>query len=327
MIDRRLMLQSVAALGFPTTSAKAAAKSIPVIFHTDIGGDIDDTWALLLLLRRPELDLKLVVTEGSNAVYRGRIVAKLLTVAGRADIPLAIGPDGRDDKAAQSGWIGDFALKDYAGHVRTDGAQAIAETIMAAPEPVTLITVGPATTAAEALKINPAIAAKTRFVAMAGSVRTGYGEGKPPEAEYNVKTDPASWQMVFAAPWLSCAITPLDTCGFVVFDGDQYQALRQSRDPFARAIIANSETWAPSAFWLPKDFDVTKQSSTQFDSVAVVMACDESDLVMETLPLRVTPEGMTVIDDKNGHPVRVATRWRDMGHFKQQMLESLTRGA
>lgn len=183
MIDRRLLLQSVIAFGFLATSAKAAAKVIPVIFHTDIGGDIDDTWALLLLLRQPELDLKLVVTEGSNAIYRGRLAAKLLTLAGRADIPLAIGPDGHDDKAGQSGWIGDFTLKDYAGSIRTDGAQAMIETIMASPEPVTLITVGPATTLAAALKIQPRIARKARFVGMAGSVRVGYGEGKPPEAE------------------------------------------------------------------------------------------------------------------------------------------------
>lgn len=146
-----------------------------------------------------------------------------------------------------------------------------------------------------------------------------------PKRKYNVKTDPASWQAVFAAPWLSCSITPLDTCGFVVFDGASYQALRESNDPFARAVIANSEAWAPTAFWMPKDFDVTKQSSTQFDSVAVTMVCDESDLVMETLPLRVTDDGMTIIDDKNGHPVRVATKWRDMAHFKQRMLESLMR--
>ena len=324
MINRRLMLQSTAALGLLATSARAAAKSIPVIFHTDIGGDIDDTWALLLLLRRPELDLRLVVTEGGNAGYRGRLAAKLLTLAGRADIPLAIGPDGHDDKAAQSEWIGDFILKDYAGPIRNDGAQAIVETIMASPAPVTLITVGPATTAAEALKIEPAIAGKARFVGMAGSVRVGYGAGKPPEAEYNVKTDPAAWQAVFAAPWLSCSITPLDTCGFVVFDGEQYQALRRSHDPFARAIIANSEAWAPSAFWMPKDFDVTRQSSTQFDAVAVTMAYDESDLAMETLPLSVTDDGMTIIDEKNGHSVRVATQWRDMARFKQRMLESLT---
>ena len=33
---------------------------VPVILDTDIGGDIDDTWALAMLLKSPELDLKLV---------------------------------------------------------------------------------------------------------------------------------------------------------------------------------------------------------------------------------------------------------------------------
>ncbi len=55
----------VFALGNPVTFAadKASAKvgRIPVILDTDIGGDIDDTWALGLLLKSPELDLKLVV--------------------------------------------------------------------------------------------------------------------------------------------------------------------------------------------------------------------------------------------------------------------------
>ncbi len=35
---------------------------IPVILDTDIGADIDDTWALAILLRSSELDLKLVTT-------------------------------------------------------------------------------------------------------------------------------------------------------------------------------------------------------------------------------------------------------------------------
>jgi inosine-uridine nucleoside N-ribohydrolase len=38
-------------------------RSIPVILDTDIGGDIDDTWALAMMLRSPELDVKLVVTD------------------------------------------------------------------------------------------------------------------------------------------------------------------------------------------------------------------------------------------------------------------------
>jgi len=36
-----------------------SSKKIPVILDTDIGEDIDDTWALGLLLKCPEFDVKL----------------------------------------------------------------------------------------------------------------------------------------------------------------------------------------------------------------------------------------------------------------------------
>ena len=54
----------------------APAKT-PVILDTDISDDIDDTWALALLLKSPELDLKLVVTDQGKTAYRARIVASL----------------------------------------------------------------------------------------------------------------------------------------------------------------------------------------------------------------------------------------------------------
>ena len=38
-------------------------KPIPVILDTDIGDDIDDTWALALLLKSPELEVKLVAAD------------------------------------------------------------------------------------------------------------------------------------------------------------------------------------------------------------------------------------------------------------------------
>lgn len=66
-------------------------KRIPVILDTDIGGDIDDTWALAMLLNSPELDLKLVVTDTGNTTYRAKVAAKLLEVAGRTDVPIGIG--------------------------------------------------------------------------------------------------------------------------------------------------------------------------------------------------------------------------------------------
>ncbi|MFW9880600.1 MAG: nucleoside hydrolase, partial [Candidatus Thorarchaeota archaeon] len=65
---------------------------IPVILDSDIGLDIDDTWALGLLLKCPELDVKLISTVSRNTHIKTRLVAKFLEIANRTDIPLGIGP-------------------------------------------------------------------------------------------------------------------------------------------------------------------------------------------------------------------------------------------
>jgi inosine-uridine nucleoside N-ribohydrolase len=48
-----------------------ANRSIPAILDTDIGGDIDDTWALAMMLRSPELDVKLVVSKKMESARCG----------------------------------------------------------------------------------------------------------------------------------------------------------------------------------------------------------------------------------------------------------------
>ena len=328
MFNRRHLLAAPLALTV-AASAQArprrarGARGIPVIFHTDIGYDVDDTWALLLLLRSPELDLKLVVTDVDNTTYRARVAAKLLHLGGRHDVVVATGPKAGDAPGPQSAWVGDFTLETYGGPVRRDGAQAIVDTIMTSKTPVTIISTGPATLSAAALLLEPRIAGRARFVAMDGSVRVGYGGAAKPEAEYNVKTDSAALRAVFAAPW-PCTITPLDTCGTFVLDGADYQQVLKSTDPFARAVIANSRIWLPNAPWMPKDYDLNHHSSTLFDAVAVVMAYDESDMVMEALPIFVRDDGMTVIDPVNGRPVRCATAWRDLAGMKRKLAQRLT---
>ena len=42
----------------------------PVLLQTDIGGDIDDFWALVMLLKQPWLDLRFILTDTDNTVYR-----------------------------------------------------------------------------------------------------------------------------------------------------------------------------------------------------------------------------------------------------------------
>ena len=69
-------------------------KKIPVILNTDIGGDIDDTWALAVLLRSHELDTKLVVPCLENPEFpfgRTKVAAKQMEMSGYGHIPVAAG--------------------------------------------------------------------------------------------------------------------------------------------------------------------------------------------------------------------------------------------
>lgn len=324
LIGRRNFCLATAAAGLPVGSA-ARARRIPVIFHTDIGGDVDDTFALLWLLRRPELDLRLVVTDNGTTLYKARLAAKLLALAGRHDVLIAYGPDAGNGPGAQSAWVQDYSLAQYRGPSSPDGAQAIVDTVLASSTPITIISTGPATLVAAALKLQPSIVRKARFVGMFGSLRKGYGGSPTQIAEINVKLNPAALRTVFSANW-RVTITPLDTCGDVTLDGAQWQNFRASKDPFAQACVANSEIWLPNAPWMPKDFDLTKRSSVLFDTVAVLLAYDESPLRVETLPISITDAGMTVVDER-GRRVRVATGWKDLAGFKRTLITDLTSAA
>ncbi len=297
-------------------------KKVPVIFDTDIGGDIDDTWALVMLLKSPELDLRLVVSDYTNCTYRAKILAKMLQVAGRTDVPVGVGLDKGDEKGRQSEWIGDFQLSDYAGRVHRDGVDALIQTILSSKEPVTLICTGPVPNVAEALRREPRIAERARFVGMHGSIRLGYGGRPKPAAEWNVRAAPKALQAVFSADW-EITITPLDTCGLVHLTGSRYQKVRHCSDPLVQALMRNYECWAKARDPQGKNLHPDKRSTTLFDTVAVYLAYSEQLVEVEELPVRVTDDGMTVVDPK-ARKVRCATKWKSLDGYLDHLTSRLT---
>ena len=298
----------------------SANNPLPLILDTDIGDDIDDTWALMMLLRSEAIDTKLITTDFGNTRYRTRLLAKLLDSIGYGNIPVGIGLDPTDKAGNQSEWLGDYQLEDYPGQIYEDGIQALIDTIKQSPEPVTLLCIGPVMNIAEALRRDPSIAKNARFVGMYGSIRTGYDGEPKPAAEWNVKVDPKSLQTVFSAPW-ECSITPLDTCGLVKLKGETYQKVFQSRDVWMKVLMDNYRMWLPKVTWLDPKPDFRLMSSTLFDTVAVHLAHSEEFLVMEDLPLRVTDDGYTVIDEKNGRIVRCATAWKNQSAFEDKLVQ------
>lgn len=304
--------------------AISAAPPIPVILDTDIGDDIDDTWALCLALQSPELDLKLVVGDYGRPEYRARLIAKILAETGHETIPVGVGMEvpGVGGKFSQLAWLGDYQLTNYPGKVYTNGVQAIIDVVMKSPTPVTLLCIGPVPNIAAALEREPQIARRARFVGMHGSVYRGYNGSTNVHAEWNVKAAPKALQKAFSASW-PITITPLDTCGTVVLNGPNYARIRDSKARGPVAIMGNYRAWAANREGVNPNLP-DEMSSTLFDCVAVYLAIDTALCEMETVPLQVTDAGFTKVDPQ-GTKVSAAVRWKKPEAFYDWMTARLDR--
>lgn len=315
-------------------SARAVAGARPVVFDTDICDDIDDTWALAVLLRSPELDCKLVTTAVGNTEDKAKVVAKFLDRVGRGDIPIGIGVKQGDGSHRQIAWGRDYDLASYPGKVRKDGVQALIDAIMGSPTRVTLIAVGPLPNIAEALRREPRIAEKADFVGMHGSVFVGYGGRSEPDAEYNVKQDVEAAKKAFTAPW-PMTITPLDTCGLIALGGEKYQRIFKNNSAITANLIENYRQWFQDGLRDRKDLseaDIAREvdgklkssSTTLFDTVAVYLAVTQDLAEMKELGIRVTDDGFTRVED-GAKKVRCAVKWKDLDAYENWLVERLTR--
>ena len=337
------MLLTTDTVGASDSSLASSGKDLPVrqagriavIFDTDICDDIDDTWALVLLLRSPEFDVKLITTEVGNTEAKAKVVARLLEIAGRTDIPVGIGLQQHKNEHRQAPWAKDYDLSSYPGTIYKDGVQAIIDTIMKSDDPIKVVAVGPLPNIAAALEREPRIAQKAEFVGMHGSIRRGYGGSAKPSAEYNVKAFAKEAQKVFTAGW-DITITPLDTCGIVHLKDQKYQKVLASRSRLTRALIENYRVWYRGGI-LKQHKDLSEQelnkkvaekvdssSTTLFDTVGIYLAMSTELVKMEKLPIEVTDDGFTRIAD-NAKVINCATEWKDLSAFEDFLVDRLTR--
>ncbi|TWU35928.1 nucleoside hydrolase [Novipirellula artificiosorum] len=302
-----------------------SGNKIPVIFDTDLGGDIDDTWALLYLLKCPELDVRLIATDAGLGDYRTSLAAKFLTEVSRTEIPLAISVGPKGGRSNQQDWVGDYHHAEYEGIVHEDAADAIIRTIKESSDPVTLVCVGAVPNIAESLRRDPSICQNARFVGMHGAIRVGYGGHAPVVPEANVRNGIEPLRDTFAARW-ECSVTPLDTCGIVDLAGERYAKVSRSDSVGVKELMENYRHWLNRVSWLKVKPDPKSRSTTLFDLVAVTMAFSEEWMEMQTLPLSIDDKGITAIDETNGQPVRCAMAWKDLDGYKDHVVERLISG-
>jgi inosine-uridine nucleoside N-ribohydrolase len=170
---------------------------------------------------------------------------------------------------------------------------------------------------------------------MHGSIRLGYGGNKTPSAESNVRAFVKEAQKVFTAPW-DMTITPLDTCGIVQLKGQKYQKVLKNDSILTRALMENYRVWYRQGLLDQNknlsEADLTKRvdgkcnssSSILFDTVGIYLAMSTELVKMEKLPIIVTDDGYTRINEK-GKVINCATEWKDLGAFEDLLVNRLTK--
>ncbi|MCA1735829.1 MAG: nucleoside hydrolase [Actinobacteria bacterium] len=177
--------------------------TIPVIIDCDPGHD--DAIALLLALASPELEIVGVTTVGGNAPLEmtTKNALKVLELAGRTEIPVAAGfarPLFRELQTAahvhgESGLDGPVLAEPSIRPLPIDAIDFLAEKILSAETPITLVPVGPLTNIAALLNRYPEVEGRVeRIVLMGGAINTG---NFTPAAEFNIYVDPEAAHRVF----------------------------------------------------------------------------------------------------------------------------------
>jgi inosine-uridine nucleoside N-ribohydrolase len=104
----------------------------------------------------------------------------------------------------------------------------------------------------------------------------------------------------------------------VSLDGDHYRRMVDSQDPIAAEVVENYRIWSKQ-----NKADADHQSTTLFDTVAVYLAIRNDLCQMERLKVRVTDDGLTVIDPA-ARSMSVATSWKDVTAYREFLVQRLT---
>ncbi len=259
---------------------------IPVILDTDIGTDIDDAFALALIINSPEFELLGVTTVSGDTAARARIAAKMLWEAGGKwrEVPVVAGVPGPKQDINQAPWANGFAGPQILHESAVDFLRGKFHRY---PGQITLIAIGELTNVAALIKADP-LAAKMikRIALMGGSIARGYEPGSMPDAEWNIKSNPIAAQVVFSSG-ITITMAPLDVTAMLKLDAAARSRIFNQNTPVTNSLAALYHLW-------------NRETPTLFDPMAVALVLDPALCETKDVAVEVDDKGFTrIVDGKH----------------------------
>jgi inosine-uridine nucleoside N-ribohydrolase len=308
-----------------------------VILDTDIGDDIDDAFALAMLLRNPKILLLGVATAYGDTELRAKLVDRFLQEDCDDPLPVIPGtPTQHTNVFTQAAYatgqvvrrvciapgnlgerLKEMNLSD-SERKHDDAAGFLLRQIKSHPGAITLIAIGPLNNIEAAIKQDPGTFRKLkRVVMMGGSIYRGYdgrnGERRPPDAEWNISRDPAGLRALLASG-VPVFMMPLDSTQ-IHLETTEREEIFAHGSPLTDQLKLLYDEWKAGT-------DGHPDAPTLFDPVAVTYAI-RPDLCPAT-PMRVEVDDKGFTHPAEGPPNSQVCLKSDEKGFLDLLLGRLT---
>jgi len=284
-----IILLSLVALGLNSL----AAPKQKVLFDCDFAGDVDDAYAVALLLASPEFEVLGLVMDHGNTWGRARVAGRFLYELGLENkIPMVVGRPTPGIVGEHTGIAGESHQFVW-GHgfenwkpASTNAAQFIIENLRRYPNEVILFTVGPVCNIQDVVKQDPgALKLAKRVISMFGSFTMGYGgAGTKPEPEWNVRADIKAAQ-AFVNAGSNPVLHGLDTTTMVKLGEDARTRLLYRKSPLTDALSGLYILWRYE--------DYARPDPTLFDVVPIGALLWPELVTTRPAHVRVNDQGVT----------------------------------
>ncbi|MDX1933013.1 MAG: nucleoside hydrolase [Capsulimonadales bacterium] len=174
--------------------------SIPILFDTDIGSDIDDAVALAYLLKQTRCELVGITTVTGDTRKRAALAEIVCRAGGRTDIPIHAGLERSLLFGPGQPEVPQFEAVADQPH-RTDydlsAIDFLRATIRSRPHQLTLLAVGPMTNIGALFAADPATALLLKNLVLMCGVYTGNAGHGPGATEWNADRDPIATALTY----------------------------------------------------------------------------------------------------------------------------------
>jgi len=296
-----------------------------IIIDTDPG--YDDFLALMLAIKSGMFKIHAITTVAGNTTIENttRNTRYVLSLLKREDIPVYSGAEKPlvrellQSKVHGESGLGDLLPQNEA-NLTHNAVERLLSIVEKNPNKIKLVTLGPLTNIAKAIKQNSEIMSKVQeIVIMGGAIKVPGNANRV--AEFNIFVDPEAADIAFRFP-VKKALIPLDACMNVKMRVSDFERIK---DPLLREPIVSMMTVCIQMISEKEGFD----AALMYDPLTVYSlikpsACKKMDYHISIETKGEITRGMTVADlrkIRKEKPNVTVVEWISEKSFKDDFIK------